>query len=73
MRHLPAWAVYLDGDDVAEMRRELDALSLADDVSGFIEAFDAWKATAMVLADPALAARLLAPDDPAQEVPLARP
>lgn len=67
-----AWAEPLDADEREEMRRELGAAlvkaMLTKDWSEYDEALDAWRATAAVLSDSELTARLLTPGDPAEEV-----
>ncbi|HZS89257.1 MAG TPA: hypothetical protein VFE42_17425 [Chloroflexota bacterium] len=72
-----SWTSYLQEDERQEMALEL-ALTLlvgvlADNWEPYHEAVEAWHATADVLSDPMLTARLLAAGDPLAEVPLARP
>jgi hypothetical protein len=72
-----AWAEPLDADEREEMRRELGAALVTAMLTGqwaaYDEALDAWRATAEVLRDPELTARLMAEGDPSEEVPLQRP
>jgi len=72
-----SWAASLDEDEREEMARELAATLVAamltNDWAPYYEARDAWHATADVLSDPALTARLMAEGNPSEEVPLERP
>jgi hypothetical protein len=72
-----AWVEPLSDADRDEIRYELAAALVAAMLTGrwerYDEALDAWKATAAVLADRALTARLLAESNPSEEVPLERP
>jgi len=69
-----SWAVSLDEDEREEMARELAATLVAammtNDWAPYYEARDAWRATADVLIDPALTARLMAEGNSSEEVPL---
>ena len=71
------WAAPLDAEEQAQMREELTHLLQAALTAGdwlpYQDALDAWRATADVLRDPELAARLAEPGDPSEEVQLARP
>jgi len=71
-----SWAASLDEDEREEMARELAATLVAamltNDWAPYYEARDAWRATADVLSDPALTARLMAEGNPSEEVPLER-
>jgi hypothetical protein len=71
------WAAPLDAEERAEMREELAPLLHAALITGdwlpYQCAFEAWRATAAVLSDPALTARLAEPGDPSEEVQLVRP
>jgi hypothetical protein len=72
-----AWAEPLDDDERQEMKQELATAlvtaMLTRDWSEYDEALGAWRATAEVLRDHELTARLMADDDPTEEVPLRRP
>jgi len=72
-----SWAVSLDEDEREEMARELAATLVAamltNDWAPYYEARDAWCATADVLSDPALTARLMAEGNPSEEALLERP
>jgi len=72
-----SWAAPLEADERHEMKQELAtglvAAMITGDWSDYDEALGAWRATAEVLRDPDLTARLLAEDDPTLEVPLRRP
>ncbi len=72
-----SWAASLDEDEREEMARELAATlvsaMMTNDWAPYYEARDAWRATADVLSDPALTARLMAAGDPSDEVPVERP
>jgi len=72
-----AWARSLDQEECLEMQQELvNALETAvatGDWSAYDEAIEAWRATADVLSNPDLTARLLSESDPVEEVPLRRP
>ena len=72
-----SWAAPLEADERHEMKQELATglvgAMITGDWSGYDEALDAWRATAEVLRDPDLTARLLMEDDPKREVPLRRP
>jgi hypothetical protein len=50
-------AQHLAGDEREELRAELEASLAARDWGALAEALEAWRATAEVLSDPALAAR----------------
>ena len=70
-------AAYLDDTEREAMRRDIAAALMAAEGTGrwaaYQDALDAWRATAEVLADPDLAAELLAEADPVEEVSLRRP
>ena len=56
-----------------ELATALVSALISGDWSPYDDALYAWQATADVLRDPALTARLLDEGDPAQDVPLRRP
>jgi hypothetical protein len=72
-----AWTRYLNTEEIGEMRGELISIFMTalatGDWSQFQDARDAWRASAEVLSDPGLTARLLADSDASEEAPLARP
>lgn len=71
------WACSLNREERAEMEQELaGALVTALLTKNWLlyyETLEAWEATAEVLSDPELTARLIEVGDPSEEVPLRRP
>jgi hypothetical protein len=71
------WTASLEADERKLMQHEfaqaVAAALQSGDWTAILHLEYDWRATAEVASDPALMARLLAPRDPTQEVPLKRP
>ena|SRR6185437_5761505 len=72
-----AWAAPLNGEELADMARELGAALLGAMLTGewdeYDEALHGWRLTADIIRDPELTTRLLTERDVDLEVPLRRP